>query len=189
MHSASDFRQSPIFRASFHTIVTSRASYYAPPDTGVPNSILVASEQLPSIEGAVEILMDVPFLRGPCRGGALLRPFFRRDRHPRAEQSPAPTERTQRLPFQGSWRRRRLRGCLFPARPLRLGCAEPPPLQGEASIFHAPRRLRSFARFFVHLCTFSTQFSTSCVSRVFPATIYCGGWAGFVRFCVRAVLQ
>ena len=72
MHSASDFRQSPIFRASFHTIVTSRASYYAPPDTGVPNLILVASEQLPSIEGAVEILMDVPFLRGPCRGGALL---------------------------------------------------------------------------------------------------------------------
>ena len=57
------------------------------------------------------------------------------------------------------------------------------------SIFHAPRRPRSFARFFVHLCTFSTQFSTSCVSRVFPATIYCGGWAGFVRFCVRAVLQ
>ena len=54
----------PIFRASFHTIVTSRASYYAPPDTGVPNLILVASEQLPSIEGAVEILMDVPFLRG-----------------------------------------------------------------------------------------------------------------------------
>ena len=75
MHSASDFRQSPIFRASFHTIVTSRASYYAPPDTGVPNLILVASEQLPSIEGAVEILMDVPFLRGPCRGGALLRPY------------------------------------------------------------------------------------------------------------------
>ena len=52
------------FRLVFHTIVTSRASYYAPPDTGVPNLILVASEQLPSIEGAVEILMDVPFLRG-----------------------------------------------------------------------------------------------------------------------------
>ncbi len=64
MHSASDFKQSPIFRASFHTIVTSRASYYALPDTGVPNLILVASEQLPSIEGAVEILMDVPFLWG-----------------------------------------------------------------------------------------------------------------------------
>ena len=53
-----------MFQASFHSEVTSRASYYAPPDTGVPNLILVASEQLPSIEGAVEILMDVPFLRG-----------------------------------------------------------------------------------------------------------------------------
>ena len=30
---ASDFRQAPMFRASFHTIVTSRASWYAPPDT------------------------------------------------------------------------------------------------------------------------------------------------------------
>ena len=75
MHSASDFRQNPIFRASFHTIVTSRAFWYAPPDTGVPNLILVASEQLPSTEGAVEILMDVPFLRGPCRGGAEPRPY------------------------------------------------------------------------------------------------------------------
>ena len=156
VHSASDFRQSPIFRTSFHTIVTSRASYYAPPDTGVPNLILVASEQLPSIEGAVEILMDVPFLRGPCRGGALPLPFFRRDRHPRAEQSPAPTERTQRLPFQGSWRRRRLRGCLFPARPLRLGCAEPPPLEGEALELRfsmaSPRREKPFRKD-IHLPT------------------------------------
>ena len=38
----------------------------------------------------------------------------------------------ERLPFQGSCRRRRLRGGLFPARPLRLGFAEPPPLEGEA---------------------------------------------------------
>ena len=52
------------FSLAFHTRLTLRASYYAPPDTGVPNLILVASEQLPSIEGAVEILMDVPFLRG-----------------------------------------------------------------------------------------------------------------------------
>ena len=62
---------------------------------------LVAVERLPSIEGAAEILMDVTFLRGPCRGGALLRPFFRRDRHPRAEQSPAPTERTPKAPLEG----------------------------------------------------------------------------------------
>ena len=52
------------FSLAFHTRLTLWASYYAPPDTGVPNLILVASEQLPSIEGAVEILMDVPFLRG-----------------------------------------------------------------------------------------------------------------------------
>ena len=32
--SASEFRREPIFQASFHTIVTLRASYYAPPDTG-----------------------------------------------------------------------------------------------------------------------------------------------------------
>ena len=30
---ASEFRQESMFQASFHTIVTSRASYYAPPDT------------------------------------------------------------------------------------------------------------------------------------------------------------
>ena len=31
---ASEFRQVSMFQASFHTIVTSRASWYAPPDTG-----------------------------------------------------------------------------------------------------------------------------------------------------------
>ena len=53
-----------MFQASFHTIVTLRASYYAPPDTGVPNLQLVALEQLLSIEGALEIRMNVTFLRG-----------------------------------------------------------------------------------------------------------------------------
>ena len=53
-----------MFQASFHTVVTSRASDYAPPDTGTSDLILVAVEQLPSIEGAVEIQMDIPFLRG-----------------------------------------------------------------------------------------------------------------------------
>ena len=48
---------------SFHTVVTLRASYYAPPDTGVSNSQLVALERLPSIERAAEILMDITFLR------------------------------------------------------------------------------------------------------------------------------
>ena len=47
VHSASDFRQGPIFQASFHSVVTLPASYYAPPDTGVPNLQLVAIEYLP----------------------------------------------------------------------------------------------------------------------------------------------
>ena len=33
---ASEFRQEPMFRASFHTIVTLRVSDYAPPDTREP---------------------------------------------------------------------------------------------------------------------------------------------------------
>ena len=37
---------------------------YVPPDTGVPNLQLVALEQLLSIEGALEIQMNVTFLRG-----------------------------------------------------------------------------------------------------------------------------
>ena len=60
-----------MFQASFHTIVTLRMSWYAPPDTGVPNLQLVSVEQLLSIEGALEIQMDVTFLRGkgsPSRG-------------------------------------------------------------------------------------------------------------------------
>ena len=36
----------------------------APPDTGVPNLQLVSVEYLPSIEGALEIQMNVTFLRG-----------------------------------------------------------------------------------------------------------------------------
>ena len=53
VHAASEFRQAPIFQASFHTIVTLRAFDYAPPDTGVSDLQLVAVEYLPSIEGAV----------------------------------------------------------------------------------------------------------------------------------------
>ena len=64
VHSASEFKQEPMFQASFHTRVTSRASWYVPPDTGVSDLQLVAVERLLSIEGAAEILMDVTFLRG-----------------------------------------------------------------------------------------------------------------------------
>ena len=65
---ASELRQVPMIQASFHTILTLRASWYAPPDTGVSGLMLVALERLPSIEGALEIQIDVTFLRGPCRG-------------------------------------------------------------------------------------------------------------------------
>ena len=65
--SASEFRQEPMFWLSFHSIVTLRVFDYAPPDTGVSSLKLVASERLPSIEGAVEIQMDVTFLRGTLR--------------------------------------------------------------------------------------------------------------------------
>ena len=64
VHPASEFRRGPIFQVSFHTMVTLRASRYAPPDTGVSDLQLVAVEYLPSIEGALEIQMDVTFLRG-----------------------------------------------------------------------------------------------------------------------------
>ena len=64
VHSASEFKQEPMFQASFHTRVTLRASWYAPPDTGVSDLQLVALERLPSIEGTTEILINVTFLRG-----------------------------------------------------------------------------------------------------------------------------
>ena len=34
VHPASEFRRGPMFQASFHTILTLRAFWYAPPDTG-----------------------------------------------------------------------------------------------------------------------------------------------------------
>ena len=52
------------FSLAFHSGVTLRVSYYAPPDTGVSDLQLVAFEYLQSIEGAVEIRMDFTFLRG-----------------------------------------------------------------------------------------------------------------------------
>ena len=56
------------FGLAFHSVVTLRASWYAPLDTGASSLQLVAVEYLPSIEGTLEIQMDVTFLRGPCRG-------------------------------------------------------------------------------------------------------------------------
>ena len=53
-----------MFQASFHSVLTLRVSYYAPPDTEVSGLQLVALERLPSIEGTVEIQMSFIFLRG-----------------------------------------------------------------------------------------------------------------------------
>ena len=64
VHPASDFRWEAMLQASFHTILTSRASWYAPPDTGASDLIPVAVERLPSIEGAVKIQIICTFLRG-----------------------------------------------------------------------------------------------------------------------------
>ena len=52
------------FGLAFHSVVTLRASWYAPLDTGASSLQLVAVEYLPSIEGALEIQMNVTFLRG-----------------------------------------------------------------------------------------------------------------------------
>ena len=71
-HPASEFRRAPIFQASFHSKLTLRASWYAPPDTGVSGLQLVALEQLLSIEGTLEILMNVSFLRAPTTYNAKL---------------------------------------------------------------------------------------------------------------------
>ena len=60
---------------SFHTRLTLQASRYAPPDTEVSGLQLVAVERLLSIEGTAEILMDVTFLRGPCRSASQRLPF------------------------------------------------------------------------------------------------------------------
>ena len=94
MLSASDFRRAPMFWASFHSILTSRASDYAPPDTEVSSLQLVAVEQLPSIEGAVEILMRVTFLRGTKA------PLVKGSWRGAAEGL---ARRGEKLPFQGSW--------------------------------------------------------------------------------------
>ena len=77
VHAASEFRRASMFRSGVPHDGHPTSFCYAPPDTGVSNLQLVALERLPSIEGATEILINVTFLRGPCRGGALLRPCRR----------------------------------------------------------------------------------------------------------------
>ena len=112
--SASEFRREPGLQASFHSGVTLRAFDYAPPDTEVSGLQLVSVERLLSIEGALEIQMNFTFLRGPCRGGALLRPYRA---HPKAplsgELSPKATER---LSLPGTTSPSRLRRATSPGR-------------------------------------------------------------------------
>ncbi len=71
--------------------------YYAPPDTGVPDLQLVAVERLPSIEGALEIQMDVTFLRGKAPLSGADSPYqgemSRRDKRGKGMLSPKVTER------------------------------------------------------------------------------------------------
>ena len=62
-----------MFQASFHTRLTLRASYYAPPDTGVSDLQLVALEQLPS-KVQWRFGWISPSCGAVCRGGTLLRP-------------------------------------------------------------------------------------------------------------------
>ena len=112
--SASEFRREPGLQASFHSGVTLRAFDYAPPDTEVSGLQLVAVERLLSIEGALEIQMNFTFLRGPCRGGTLLRPYRT---HPKA---PLPGElapkATERLSLPGTTSPSRLRRATSPRR-------------------------------------------------------------------------
>ena len=64
VHPASDFRREAMFQSGVPLGSHLTSFCYAPPDTGVSSLQLVAVEQLLSIEGAVEIRMDVTFLRG-----------------------------------------------------------------------------------------------------------------------------
>ena len=82
-------------------MVTSRAFWCAPPDTGVPNLQLVSVEQLLSIEGALEIQMDVTFLRGKAPLPGADSPYqgemSRRDKRGRDAGSRRLTERVLQI--------------------------------------------------------------------------------------------
>ena len=64
VHAASDFKQEQIVLDVVPHNGHPTSFCYAPPDTGMSSLILVALEQLPSIEGADEIRIDVTFSRG-----------------------------------------------------------------------------------------------------------------------------
>ena len=64
VHSASEFREAPMFWSGVPLGGHLTSFCCAPPDTGVSDLQLVALERLLSIEGADEIRIDVTFLRG-----------------------------------------------------------------------------------------------------------------------------
>ena len=139
-----------MFQASFHTRLTLRASWYAPPDTRVPNLQLIAVEQLPSIEGAVEIRMDFTFLRGSLQGRGAAPPVVPMKSAPAGGAEPRP----YRVHPMASPMKGRQCGCTAPKAPLsgelsaklterlsQICCnlsvsayAEPPPLEGGGSV-------------------------------------------------------
>ena len=125
-------------------MVTLRAFWCAPPDTGVPNLQLVSVENLPSIEGALEIQMNVTFLRGKAPLPGELSPKVTErllqicgDLSVSASPSHLPWEgrpwgtHSKASPMRGSCRRRRLMRWTAPRKRscphlIRHGSAVPP---------------------------------------------------------------
>ena len=111
VRSASEFRQEPMFRVSFHTVVTLRASDCAPPDTGVSDLQLVAFEYLQSIEGAGRICWSAPFCGevificfALCRGGALPRPYRMHPKGSPCRGRHWDSRMSEPSPMRGRWR-------------------------------------------------------------------------------------
>ena len=159
-----------MFQASFHTRVTLRASWYAPPDTGVPNLQLVALEYLLKIEGEDQICWSAPFCGevffhcfAPCRGGALLRPRVLISSEQRAEQSPAPTERIPKAPLARELSAKQTER-LSQIR-LNLSVSAAPshlPWEGRLWTAPSPHRGRLFSFLPKNLYNFNAQFSPFC---------------------------
>ena len=170
------------FGLAFHSVVTLRASWYAPPDTGVSDLWAVALEYLLSIEGADQTYWSAPFCGevificfALCRGGALLRPRVLISSEQRAEQSPAPT---------GCIPKALLAGELSAKQTERLSqirlnlsvLASPSQLPWEGRLWTAPspHRGRLFSFLPKNLYNFNAQFSP-----------FCGQFS--CRFCWKAV--
>ena len=167
---------------SFHSEVTSRASWYAPPDTGVSDLWAVALEYLLSIEGADQTYWSAPFCGevificfALCRGGALLRPLVLISSEQRAEQSPAHTERIPKAPLAGELSAKQTERLSQIRLNLSVSArAEPPPLGGEALDCTFPASGKAFFFSAKNLYNFNAQFSP-----------FCGQFS--CRFCWKAV--